>query len=403
MMNITQLLIHKLKNQIAYYFYRCMCLFKIDNRKIVITNLFGTEGFSCNLKYIITELIRRNKSYNIIWLVKDMSFTFPDHIKKLRINRFRSLYHLATAKIWIDNQRKDIFVSKRKKQFYIQTWHGCLGLKKIEMHAIDSYKYPKDYYLARLHDTAMIDLFLSGANWFSDIIKSAFLYTGPILCYGLPRNDIFFPSNNTLSKKNFIRSKLNLSPQTCLLMYAPTFRSDETRIDMLDLDLNKIQSFLTSYTNKEWKILLRLHPRLKKLAKNFAYSNSILNVSYYDDIQELLLISDILITDYSSIIFDFSLQYKPGFIYAPDINEYKKKDRNFYFEISSTPFPVAEDEDTLIMNILHFDDNKYQNDLKTFFKTFGLCETGEASKKVADIIEAVIDGKTKTEIQEMIK
>ncbi|MCR4734993.1 MAG: CDP-glycerol glycerophosphotransferase family protein [Treponema sp.] len=375
---------HLIKEFIGTIAYSFFCLFKINKKKIVFSNYWGHNGYTDSLKYIALELKKIDDSLEMIWLVADNNLEFPPFIKKIKYNSPKGLFHLATSKVWIDNQRKSNFIHKRKGQYYIQTWHGSLGFKKIELDCLDSYDNKWYYLRSRKHDTSMIDLFLSGNTWFDQTIRRAFNYKKEILTLGTPRNDILVTgtSKDNLEK---IRGKLGITSQKKIMFYAPTFRKDETDMSHYLSHIDNFIQKLNSETNNEWIVAMRLHPRMLYLANNINYSENVINASKYSDIQELLLVSDILVTDYSSCIFDFAIQYKPGFIYATDLEEFRQ-DRNFYFDIENSPFPIAQTEEELISNIKTFDDKMYKMKLENFFNSIDLKETGTASRKVAEII-----------------
>ena len=375
---------HLIKDLIGTLVYSFFCLFKINSKKIVFSNYWGHNGYTDSLKYISLELRKLDNSLEMIWLVADNNLEFPSYIKKIKYNSFKGLFHLATSKVWVDNQRKSNFIHKRKGQYYIQTWHGSIGFKKIELDCLSSYDNKWYYLKSRKHDTAMIDLFLSGNKWFDQTIRRAFNYQKDILTVGTPRNDILVTetSKDTLDR---IRTQLGITSNKKVMFYAPTFRKDETDMSHYLTNIDSFIEKLNKETNDEWIVAVRLHPRMLYLANTLNYSENVINASKYSDIQELLLVSDILVTDYSSCIFDFALQYKPGFIYATDLEEFRQ-DRNFYFDIENSPFPIAQTEDKLIAVIKTFDKEIYKKQLDNFFNTIELKETGTASKKVAEII-----------------
>ena len=181
---------HFIKDSLGTVVYSFMCLFKINPKKVVFSNYWGYNGYTDSLKYISLELKKLDDSLEMIWLVNNLDAEFPPYIKKIKYNSIKSFYHLATAKIWVDNQRKSYFIKKRKAQFYIQTWHGSVGFKRIELDCLDSYNNKRYYLKSRRHDTSMIDLFLSGNDWFDQTIRRAFDYKKDILTLGTPRNDI---------------------------------------------------------------------------------------------------------------------------------------------------------------------------------------------------------------------
>ena len=142
----------------------------------------------------------------------------------------------------------------------------------------------------------------------------------------------------------------------------------------------------------EWKILLRLHPHLKKYSnKLLQNTQNILDVTGYDDIQELLYVSDVVVSDYSSLIFDFALTSRPCFLYASDLDSYIKNDRELYFKIQDLPFPISKDNDTLNMQIINFDKIQYEQKVTSFLQGIGSFETGHACENVVKYIRERLD------------
>ena len=166
------------------------------------------------------------------------------------------------------------------------------------------------------------------------------------------------------------------------MLYAPTFRKNRS-IDPYRIDWNKvIPALKEKFEGQDVTVLLRLHPNLIGAADVSPLLNnpSVIDVTLYHDMQELLCISDMLITDYSSSMFDFTMQMKPCLLYATDVEQY---DRGYYFDFKDLPYPLAVNQEELMANIIGFDNEKYTARLKQFFDvTVGLFEDGNASKEL---------------------
>ena len=333
-------------------------------------------------KYIIENLRKRKETYKIYWLVEDKNEKMPEEIHVVKINSIASLYHLSTAKIWIDNCRKSPYITKRKKQYYIQTWHGAIGFKKIEKEAPG---LTEEYRLASLNDSKMIDILLSGSQWCTEMLQRSFWYCGKVLEVGSPRNDIFFLDNDEL--KLCIRKKINLSNEF-IIMYAPTFRQTIS-FDVFNNNYEKWISAFEKKTGRKCKLLFRLHPNIASLYKNIQIGENIINVSDYPDMQELLLITDALITDYSSSAFEAALGYKPVFLLCNDYYEFITQERELFFNMEELPFEFAINEDELFHKIAEFKYEQYIENVNAFYAKIGSFENGKASEKVAEIIENV--------------
>jgi CDP-glycerol glycerophosphotransferase len=155
------------------------------------------------------------------------------------------------------------------------------------------------------------------------------------------------------------------------------------------LDVEKTVQAISKKFNDDWVVIIRLHPWLLNYKDKFTPKGSnIIDATSYSDMQELLVASDILITDYSSCVYDFMLQYKPAFIFATDIKKYDNT-RGLYYPLSSTPFPVAETNDELVEKIENFDYESYKENVAEFLKGKGCIEDGHASERVVELIKSI--------------
>jgi CDP-glycerol glycerophosphotransferase len=366
-------LFYKYNKQLNIFFM----FIPIDKRKIVFSNFDG-GGYGCNPKYIAEELLKTDNKYKLFWIidknkVSDISL-FPRQIKVVEKYSFISFFHLASAKFWVDNYRKDFFPNKRKKQYYLQTWHGSIALKKIENDAID--KLSNSYINMAKKDSKLIDFCISSGRFMTNIYKESFWYSGAVLEYGSPRNDIL------INRKNWkqIRDRLFLSDDIKIVMYAPTFR-DKYSLDNYQIDFYGVIAALQNKYGGRWLFLIRLHPHCWLQGSGIIIPDFVRNVSNYYDVQELLGITDVLISDYSSLMFDFMFVKRPVFIFATDYEEYKVE-RGVYFNLSDTPFPIAENNKQLVDNIEQFDIELHKEKINTFISKFGCFENGNASKMV---------------------
>lgn len=373
----------KMKEIIARKLMFFLKIFPVKNNKIVVSN-FNGKGYGGNPKYVINELLKAHKGLDIVWIVSEDygDGEFPAGIRTVKQYSISYFFELVTAKIWIDNVRKPAFMVKRKEQFYLQTWHGGVALKKIEGDVEEA--LTKQYIADAKEDSKNIDLILSNNHDLTSIIRRAFWYDGEILEAGLPRNDIFFQDKKEIVRK--VKKVLGIKEQVKMVLYAPTFRKEKKMNMLLNL---QVLNDLKKKFGGEWICLLRMHPNVSGVADMIKDNNDMINTSHYSDVQELLVAADILITDYSSTMFDFSVMKKPVFLYAYDIEDYKN-DRNFYYEFDELPYPMAETIEELSTEIASFDYDIYQERVEKFFKRIGLVENGDSSAKVIEILEKII-------------
>lgn len=355
-------------------------IFPINNNKIMIISYYG-KGYGDMGKSIIQELKKTKTKYNIYWGVKPKYLnTIPSYIFSVKYNSPLFLYHLATSRVWINNTRFEYGIIKRKKQFYIQTWHGGLGLKKIEKEAGD---LPSTYIAQAKRDSKMINVMISNCEYRTKQYLNNFWYSGKVLEYGLPRNDIFFKKTDL----SLIRKKLKIDGNDLIILYAPTVRS--YKFNYLQIDFENIVNLYKEKYNKNVKVLIRIHPNICDNTSIIETKN-IINVSTYPDVYELMKITDILISDYSSIIFDFLYTNNPVYLFAPDYNEYVKE-RGMNFKYNELPFSISYDYTDLEKNIITKDHLKHDDQLKKFLENVKLVDDGNSSRKICQLIKLIVE------------
>lgn len=372
---------------------------KVNPKKIVFYNYIGSS-YGCNPKYIAEEIIAQNLGYELVWIVDDLKLvnkeSFPAVIKIFAVEDKKAMSEVSSAKVIVSNMRLNKLIKagwrKKAEQTYIQTWHGSLGIKKIEL-AANRLKKDRFWKKQEEVDRAYMDYIISNSIFEDDVFKEAFsLEDGKkILRYGHPRNDVFFASNEFKTKiSEKVHKKLGIDKETKILLYAPSYRDDKSN-ECYDIDAAKVLEAHQKRFGGNWVLMVRLHPRARKFAESlFSFSDKVVDAGSYDDMQELLLTADSMITDYSSGIFDFMMNGKPGFIFAIDRNKYDEM-RGLYYPLEATPFSVAEDNDSLIKNIKDFDEEEYKNRIETFIAGKGLTEDGKASARVVDLIKKIME------------
>lgn len=377
-------------HSILFFIFR---IFPIDQKKIVFCCIEGTTGYSCNPKYIAEELIRQKKDYELIWLVNDTSKKFPKRIRVKRNTLWNRAYHLTTAKIWIDNSRKQLEVRKRKGQIYIQTWHAKLGFKPTCLDRGES--FTRIAYLVSKHDSDMIDYVLSNSDWYDRTLPTGMIYSGSTLRFGSPRCDVLINRAGKMHKK--VRRRYHLPENIKIIMYAPTFRGGSQKIhrsiqtDEGMIDYSGLIKALEDRFGGEWYVMLRLHPQLvaRKIQKNIK-NDRVIDISSVDDMYEILAGCDAFMTDYSSAAFDAAVMRIPVFLYCCDYEEYQKERGDLLWDIKELPFGMAENNEMLQQIIRDFCNTDYQIKLQKLFADTGLCEDGRASKRMVQFLSGII-------------
>lgn len=377
--------VHLIKKSLKASIRKLLYLSPINKRKVVFLNYDG-KGYGDNSKYIAEEIRRRNLQWNLVWLVSGEDYV-PAQIKTVNISGFKALYELSTAKVIINNCKFNFPTHFRKKnsQFYLQTWHGDFALKYIEKE-IES-ELSLAYLSKSKADSAMTDAIVSGSRLFTSIVKDSFWLPKrcSILEFGVPRNDLYFKGSNY---RDSLKQRYGFSLKDRILLYAPTFR-DKGETDCYDLDFNRLRDSLCVKDESDWKIIVRLHPNISKQDILFTYNESIINGSVFPDQQELCMISDCLVTDYSSIMGDFLLMGKPVFLYVPDLDRYSSRTegrglRDLFYNL---PLPFCRTQSELEKVMIAFDGNAYANDVNAFLKTYyHPFDDGHASERIVDFL-----------------
>ncbi len=355
-------------------------LLPLQNRVNFIS--FSGRQYSDSPRRISELLLKEHPEIRQVW-----AFTEPEKFrfleeKGIRVVKYKSLeyvYYVMISKVYVDNAEFWSALKFRPGQMVLETWHGGGAYKKVGGHRIDVNEREQQHAVEKMNK---ITLFLSSSRAFTDfVIRDAYRYRGEVLECGLPRNDeLLRPDPATAAK---VRKALDIPEGAKVLLYAPTFRNSHS-LDLYDVDFDRLKASLEKRFGGEWVIVLRMHYYLadKAMASSAPYLR---NATDYPDMQELLQCADVLLTDYSSCMWDFSLMHRPCFLYARDIAEYRGE-RDFYTPIESWPFPLASDNAELMKNIERFDEAAYRAAVDRHHAQLGSTESGTAARQCVDRI-----------------
>lgn len=378
---ITEQVISEIKERI---FAECSKL-PIQRTKIFFDSFDG-KGYGCNPKYIAEYLLKHHSNLELVWdVMKIEKSELPEQMKQ--VERYSCEYYreLYTAGIVIQNVGIDGFPYKRKEQYTIHTWHGSGGYKKAGIHACLN-----DEKLAEMvvNHFKNVDLAVSNTCGNSKMFRESFLYEGEISEYGSPRVDIIFQNAGVRDK---ICKQFHIPTEKKILLYAPTYRDQkDLSFSQYDLDMNLVLETLKKRFGREYVLIYRFHQMLYRYDEGKSFYPYGINVSMYPDVMEFLVAADVLITDYSSIMWDFGLQRRPIFLYQNDAKQYTD-DRGFYKPISTWPYPIAHTQEELLENILKFDEQDYLNKLEAFIAADPSYDDGHATERVVARIMDVIE------------
>ncbi len=372
----------------------CIALYRVMNavlpvkkNRIVIASSLG-KSYSGNPKALYETIISQDldKIYECIWFYEKKRFEIPGNSIQVKYGRLRYLYYMATAAFWIFDARCPAFIKKRKNVSYLQTWHGtplkklALDMDNVYMAGETSIEEYKDNFRK---NASMWDYLISQNPFSSSVFRRAFCYKGKMLETGYPRNDALFKKNNDKDIAA-LKKEFNIPKDKKVILYAPTWRDDEASgIGKYHfsraLDMKKMYETF----GKDAVMIIKYHYLVEDDTDWSVYGNFIHVFDQSIDISYLYLVSDILITDYSSVMFDYSLLKRPMYFYCYDIKKYKNVLRGFYFDFENmSPGPISVTTDELIRDITEERHEKYAERYEKFIEAYNPWDTGEASKKV---------------------
>ena len=332
----------------------------------------------------IFEEFKRREGYELIWLVSPGNNTCVDGATTIKLRSVKELYHLATARVWVDNFRKQIWLSKRKGQYYVQTWHARFFIKKAEEGAED--RLPEYYVEKAKHDSKMIDIIPINSDFGEFFYKRHFWYDNAVIRTGVPASDFLYKESYSAVKKR-VCDYFNEKPEVRFVLYAPTFRND----NLYDYGLNykRIVDSMEARLGGKWKIIERLHPNCESRGVSNREDACVLDGSRYSDIDDLIMASSFFISDYSSCIFDAVEAGIPTVLYAKDYNAYVQE-RGVYFTFEELPFPYAFEEEQLVETLMNFDQAKYTQEVGNFVMRHNIIMQDGSSKRLVDYILGII-------------
>lgn len=366
-------LISKLLN---FFFY----FFKVNNKKILFMS--GRNLIDENPKALYFY-IKKNcpKDFRTVWLVtRKTNIQMLENGDFAYYNSLKGLYHLATSKYWICSQSIGNILKKKKNQIYIQTWHGYGPTKKMGYDISSSVSRPP------LNHVKEWDYFIASSSLDEQIITSSTGYNKNTILLGCAVTDEIIQINKDINKKNKIKKDLGINVKDFnkkIIFYAPSFRNSDLKNKNIKLKINILSKL------EDAIVLVRLHPLTKEKIDNSIFSGNIINACFYPDSSEILGITDILISDYSSIISKFALLNKPIIFYAYDLDLYLKE-RGFYFDYKKElPGPIVYNENDLFETILDIENiqKKYINKIKIFNQKFNFLNNGYVCERIVQNIK----------------
>lgn len=364
---------------------------------IILFESSNGRNYTGNPRYVYEEILNQGLENELkcVWVFKTpKEFELPGNAIKVRRSFFKFLYYAIVSGTWIFDSRHLYYLKKNKKTKYIQTWHGT-PLKKLglDMDYIDMSgnqdieKYHEEF----TKNSKDWQYLISQNSYSSEIFKRAFAFNGEMLEIGYPRNDILI-NNNDNDHIDEIKTKFSIPKDKKIILYAPTWRDNEYYAKgeykfATEMNFDDMKEAL----DDEYVLIVKYHYLVKENIDWDKYDGFVIECDADWDIQELYLISDILITDYSSVMFDYAILRRPMIFFTYDLEQYKDNLRDFYFDMfKEVPGPIVKSTDKLIEEIQKLEvedyEAKYGQKYDDFQNKYNEFDKGIASKTIIDLI-----------------
>ena len=345
--------------------------------KLIVFDSMNGKQYSCNPRAIYEYMAEHydDPELRFVWAFRDPEkYAFLVHDPRTvicRYNSFRYFYYCCISDAVVFNFGWPF--ADRKGQIRLQTWHGGGCYKKIGLAM--NYNTNARNWFAR---TKMKDIthFISSSRYFTEeVIRKQYDFHGPVLSIGMPRNDVLVKGAYTADKVHDIKQSIGLADDEYVILYAPTY--DQLNLTSVEiLDSVRLKRAVQVRFGKKPVFLYRGH-HYSEESGAVRYD---LDVTEYPDMKDILEITDLLITNYSSSIWDYSFTGRPCFLYTPDLKEYVEY-RGLDKDIHEWGFPVCETNDQLEESIVSFDYESYHAAMRRHHEELGSFETGEAAEK----------------------
>lgn len=366
----------KIKNIILLFLNKLFAIFPIEQNKIVFES--GRDLIDGNAKAIY-EYMKKNdiKEYKLIWLVtKKTDVSELDKRNYAYYKTLKGMYHLSTARYLLKNQSIGEILKKKKGQTYIQLFHGNGVMKKMGYDVNNAKERPVvshakewDYYIANDKND-------------EKVIRTSTGYNGNVEVLGMAAVDLVINNCDNKEKKEKVLKKLNISNKKKNILYAPTFRDYDFDKNIINIPIKELSKL------KDYNIIIRLHPLVRdKVDKNMFDIKNFVNGCNYPDVSDILLITDILITDYSSVFYEYMPKNSPIIFYPYDYDKYVDLRGGFYVDYSKElPGPICYTEKELL-NVVKEIDKIYQQYIekrRKFNKKYNNLSDGKASERLVN-------------------
>lgn len=352
-----------------------------ENRIMFYAN--NRKGYVCNPAALLNTIwLGYPGEYELIWVTR-----FPDSCEKrdditvVRQRSFDYFRYFVRTKFFITNDMVDEALVKKKGQIFLTTWHGGGAYKKVGTSTVsEDVAFAKNFrkWYGRL------DYFISSCKKCTDMYAEAFhLDSHVFLETGTPRNDIFFEKHDEIKQR--VRDFYHLSEQTKIILFAPSFQMSAPEKENYDLELltNTVRQ-LQEMTKQPWIVLYRSH--YFREADDISEQPFVKDGTTYYEMQDLLYTADVLVTDFSSCIWDFALTGRPIIVMENRLREYESEDRGFFVPYTMWPYIKISGLSELAATIAEHENTDFSSAYATHMEEMGTFETGTACRQIINTI-----------------
>ncbi len=360
---------------------------------VFVESFFG-KSYSDSPKYLYEYLYDKyGDQYRFIWCLNRRTREVKGRPSICRRHSLRYVYYTARAKYFICNTRQPAWFKKRKETVFVETWHGT-PLKKLAFDLEDIHAVSQDHKKLFYSQSKEWDYLVSANRFSTDVFERAFCFPREkIIETGYPRNDILY-SEHAGRIAEEVKRELGIPKGKRVILYAPTWRDNQFYEKAkykftLVLDLERMRREF----GNDSVLLLRTHYYIADRLELSGLDDFVYNGSGYGDVSRLYLVSDICITDYSSVFFDFANLKRPLLFFAYDLEDYKEEIRGMYLDMEKElPGPVVQTNDELIDALRHLDEvtEQYRERYERFYDKFCHIDDGNAAERV---VQAVFGGR----------
>ncbi|GAA3607654.1 CDP-glycerol glycerophosphotransferase family protein [Marihabitans asiaticum] len=346
------------------------------------------KQYSDSPRAIYEELVRRGDPRTKVWVYERAVPVWDPELVVVKRLSPAYFWHLGRSRYWVTNQNFPHYVRRRRDGVYLQTWHGT-PLKRM-LHDLDEVVGRDEGYVERVDQAiSQWTALLSPSPYATRAFRSAFRYEGEVLELGYPRNDILVAPHSEATRET-VRQRLQLAEGTRAVLYAPTFRDDAKGGRGFSFDLPFDLERVVAALPDDVVLLLRMHVLIaNRLQIPEHLAGRVVDASRYPDIQELYLVSDVLVTDYSSVFFDYALLRRPMIFHAYDLDSYRDDLRGFYLDYeAAVPGPVTQTDDELVaaLSTALARSSSADPTIEEFLATYAPHDDGHAAARVVDAV-----------------